>query len=696
MNKKLLVVCFLSFFAIYSLLIVFSFDVGELGELIGFYLFRFLGVGAYLLPFFLGYLAYEVYHFQPARKFRVTSRIISFSLWIVIFLTLSQRAAERAGFSFSDGDFAGIVGAFLYRHLVYYLGDTGTILALFFTAFLAVYLGGEGKLLRQLSQGWRFLKRKGGELFSRRREIPQREIASSGVSRPIKVKEKEIVSSSWEGEALDEVFAPPELKAKEEAQAKKKLTSSSRKKKSTTWTLPSPQILRVYPSRGGEKTKKEVMEEIDKLEQTLAEFNVLGKVVNVQVGPTITRFDFQPAPGIKVQKITSLSNDLALAFAVAAVRIEAPIPGRSAVGIEVPNRHKELVSLRDLIESEEFKKSESPLTVALGRDVSGRPLVWDLREAPHLLIAGATGSGKSVCINSILTSLLYRATPNDLRIGLVDPKRVELSLYSGLPHLCAPVISEARWVVRFLKWLCREMDNRYELLSEVSARNIEEYNQMVEEGEKLPYVVIVIDELADLMMTAPTEVESSLCRIAQIARAVGMHLVVATQRPSVDVITGLIKANFPSRLAFAVSSQVDSRTILDSPGAEKLLGNGDLLFAPLGASKPIRGQGAFVSTSETKKLVECWLNQSGDIYYPLEYVPREERGVGEEEEDELYQEAVRVVIESGKASTSLLQRRLRVGFNRAARLIEQMEREGIVGPYEGSKPRKVITPKGEG
>jgi len=397
-----------------------------------------------------------------------------------------------------------------------------------------------------------------------------------------------------------------------------------------------------------------------------------------------------------VQKITSLSNDLALAFAVAAVRIEAPIPGRSAVGIEVPNRHKELVSLRDLIESEEFKKSESPLTVALGRDVSGRPLVWDLREAPHLLIAGATGSGKSVCINSILTSLLYRATPNDLRIGLVDPKRVELSLYSGLPHLCAPVISEARWVVRFLKWLCREMDNRYELLSEVSARNIEEYNQMVEEGEKLPYVVIVIDELADLMMTAPTEVESSLCRIAQIARAVGMHLVVATQRPSVDVITGLIKANFPSRLAFAVSSQVDSRTILDSPGAEKLLGNGDLLFAPLGASKPIRGQGAFVSTSETKKLVECWLNQSGDIYYPLEYVPREERGVGEEEEDELYQEAVRVVIESGKASTSLLQRRLRVGFNRAARLIEQMEREGIVGPYEGSKPRKVITPKGEG
>jgi len=697
-NKKVLAVCFLSFFAIYSLLIVFSFDVGKLGELIGFYLFRILGVGAYILPFFLGYLAYEVYHFQPPRKFRILGRIISFSLWIVIFLTLSQRAAEKVGFSFPDGAFSGIVGVFIYHHLVYYLGETGSLLTLFFVAFLAVYLGGEGKLLRQLSQGWRFLNRKAGELFFSKKEIPEREAPPLKVSPRVKKRERKETTSSYSEEVLDEIFAPLELATTPENQNKAKVSSPKKgKKKNTTWVLPSPQLLKVYPSRGGEKTKKEIMEEIDKLEQTLAEFNVLGKVIDVQVGPTITRFEFQPAPGIKVQKITSLSNDLALAFAVAAVRIEAPIPGRSAVGIEVPNRHKEIISLRDLIESEEFQKSESPLTIALGRDVSGKPLVWDLREAPHLLIAGATGSGKSVCINSILTSFLYRTTPNDLRIGLVDPKRVELSLYSGLPHLCAPVISDTRWVVRFLKWLCREMDNRYEMLSEISARNIEEYNQMVLEEEKLPYVVIVIDELADLMMTAPSEVESSLCRIAQIARAVGMHLVVATQRPSVDVITGLIKANFPSRLAFAVSSQVDSRTILDSPGAEKLLGNGDLLFAPLGAGKPIRGQGALVTTSETKKLVEYWLSQKGEIYYPLEYVPREERGEGEgEEEDELYQEAVRVVIESGKASTSLLQRRLRVGFNRAARLIEQMEREGIVGPYEGSKPRKVITPKGEG
>ena len=697
MTKKVLVVCFLSFFAIYSLLIALSFDVGRLGELIGDLLFRFLGVGTYIFPFFLGYLAYEIYHFQPARKFRIIGRIISFSLWIVIFLTLSQRAAERVDFSLSGGEFAGIAGVFLYQHLTYYLGDTGCLLVLFFAAFLAVYLGGEGKLLRQISQGWRFLKSKVGEAFSRIRRVPKEKAATVMVtSRTVVKREKKSHPEVYQESLLDEIFNPVELETEEKLAASRGFSTPRRKKRNTAsdWALPSPQLLKVYPPRGEEKTRKEIMEEVDKLEQTLAEFNVLGKVVNVQVGPTITRFDFQPAPGVKVQKIISLSNDLALAFAVAAVRIEAPIPGRSAVGIEVPNRHKEIVSLRELVENEEFQKSGSPLTVALGRDVSGRPIIWDLREAPHLLIAGATGSGKSVCINSILASLLYRATPNDLRIGLIDPKRVELSLYAGLPHLCAPVISDIRWVVRFLKWLCREMDTRYELLSEVSARNVEEYNQAVEEEEKLPYVVIVIDELADLMMTAPGEVESCLCRLAQIARAVGMHLVVATQRPSVDVITGLIKANFPSRLAFAVSSQVDSRTILDSPGAEKLLGNGDLLFAPLGVSKPIRGQGAFISTSETKNLVEYWLSQKGEIYYPLEYIPREEKGE-EEGDDELYQEAVRLVIESGKASASLLQRRLRVGFNRAARLIEQMEREGIVGPYEGSKPRKVIVSRGE-
>ncbi|MGQ9473803.1 MAG: DNA translocase FtsK, partial [Candidatus Caldatribacteriaceae bacterium] len=461
------------------------------------------------------------------------------------------------------------------------------------------------------------------------------------------------------------------------------------------WVLPSSKILFSRPVRGEDKSRKEITEEITKLERTLAEFNVTGRVINFQVGPTVTRYEFQPAPGVKVNKIVNLSNDIALAFAVAAVRIEAPIPGRSAVGIEIPNRRKEIVSLKELIEHEEFSKNLSPLTIALGKDVGGKPLLWDLREAPHLLIAGATGSGKSVCINTILASLLFRSDPNTLRIALIDPKKVELSLYAGLPHLCSPVISEIRLVIRLLKWLCREMESRYELLSELSCRNIEEYNQLVEKKERLPYVVVIIDELADLMMTAASDVEAYICRLAQMARAVGMHLVVATQRPSVDVITGLIKANFPSRLAFAVYSQVDSRTILDGPGAEKLLGNGDLLFAPIGIGKPIRGQGAFIDTKETKGIVEHWSSQKGPIYYPLEFAFREEEIEIAEDEDEVYTEAVKIVIESGKASTSLLQRRLRIGFNRAARLIERMEREGIVGPYEGSKPRKVIIRRGE-
>jgi len=397
-----------------------------------------------------------------------------------------------------------------------------------------------------------------------------------------------------------------------------------------------------------------------------------------------------------VNKIVALSNDIALAFAAAAVRIEAPIPGRSAVGIEIPNENKEIVSMKELLETTHFLKDSSPLSIVVGKDVIGRPLICDLRDMPHLLIAGATGSGKSVCINVILASLLYKADPNQLRIAMVDPKRVELSIYADLPHLCVPVISDVRWVVKFLKWLCREMDTRYKMLSDLSTRNKQENNKTVEEYERLPYVVVIIDELADLMMTAPSDVESYICRLAQMARAVGIHLVVATQRPSVDVITGLIKANFPSRISFAVSSQADSKTILDGPGAEKLLGNGDMLFSPVGVNKSIRGQGAYISTSETKKIVEHWLNQSGEIYYSMDFVLKEEVAeTSDDDDEELYREAVSVVIENGKASTSLLQRRLRIGFNRAARLIERMESEGLVGPYEGSKPRKVIANRGD-
>ncbi|MEN3202895.1 MAG: DNA translocase FtsK 4TM domain-containing protein [Atribacterota bacterium] len=682
-KKKFFILSILVLTTLYLFLALLSPKTGEVGALIRRGTFVVFGLGAYLLPFLLGFLTYELAVFLPAKRYRFAGRITGISLWLLVFLTLSEREASRRGTTLPTGSVGGTIGAFFLKSFEQYFGDSGMLLFLFFVALFGTYLISEGKLLRKIV------------LYSRN--------LTQGLLKKAKHhhEEKPLLPQKEQRVEITEVF---NFSILEEPSSKKEVRPPRarprrvyRPQKSGSWVLPSPRLLDVPPPKRGEKTRREIEEEIAKLEQTLAEFGVSGRVIHVQTGPTVTRYEFQPAPGIKVNKIVSLSNDIALAFAVAAVRIEAPIPGKAAVGIEIPNRYKEIVTLRELLETEEFAHHPSPLLLALGKDVGGKPIFWDLRDMPHLLIAGATGSGKSVCINALLGSLLYRADPNRLRIVLIDPKRVELSLYAGIPHLCAPVVSEVRLAVRLLKWLCREMDMRYELLSELSCRNIEEYNDGARDEEKLPYIVVVVDELADLMMTAPSDIETYICRLAQMARAVGIHLIVATQRPSVDVITGLIKANFPSRLAFAVSSQVDSRTILDGPGAEKLLGNGDMLFAPLGMSKPIRGQGAFIRTEETKRIVEHWVNQKGVILYPLEFTVHEEPESFQEssEDDELYEEAVRIVVETGKASTSLLQRRLRIGFNRAARLIERMEREGIVGPYEGSKPRKVLAKRGE-
>jgi S-DNA-T family DNA segregation ATPase FtsK/SpoIIIE len=688
-GKKIVVVSFLAVLAFYSFLSFLSTDVGVIGDRIKVGLVFTFGIGAYAFPFLVAYLAYEIAVFNQSRRYRFISRIIGISLWLLVFLALVERRAVKSLASFLGHGLSGQVGRSFYLLFSRYLGNEGTLLFLLVFAFLGTYLLGEGKLVRQIVH---VVKSVGRKLRSQKESKSRKEVRLP--DRVDQIPKTRVPSKGVPAPAIEEVFEVTTLGSKI-TDTPKKSRKTSPLETTETWTLPPSKILSSPPSKGEEKSRKEIAEEIAKLEKTLSEFNVTGRVINFQVGPTVTRYEFQPAPGIKVNKIVNLSNDIALAFAVAAVRIEAPIPGRSAVGIEIPNRRKEIVSLKELIEDQEFYRDPSPLKIALGKDVGGKPIIWDLREAPHLLIAGATGSGKSVCINAILASLLFRSDPNTLRIALIDPKKVELSLYAGLPHLCGPVISEVRLVIRFLKWLCREMESRYELLSELSCRNIEEYNRLVEKKERLPYVVVVIDELADLMMTAASDVEGYICRLAQMARAVGMHLIVATQRPSVDVITGLIKANFPSRLAFAVYSQVDSRTILDGPGAEKLLGNGDLLFAPMGVGKPIRGQGAFIDTEETKKIVEHWSKQKGVIYYSLEFVFREEEVEIPEDEDEVYSEAVKIVMESGRASTSLLQRRLRIGFNRAARLIERMEREGIVGPYEGSKPRKVIMRKGE-
>ncbi|MBQ7726714.1 MAG: DNA translocase FtsK [Clostridia bacterium] len=445
------------------------------------------------------------------------------------------------------------------------------------------------------------------------------------------------------------------------------------------------------------------------LVETLRSFGVETRIVDISRGPTVTRYELQPCAGVKISKITNLADDIALNLATAGVRIEAPIPNKAAVGIEVPNKMTAVVGVRGILESPAFSSAKSKLTVALGRDIGGNVVTTDIAKMPHGLIAGATGSGKSVCINSIIISLLYKATPDEVKLLMIDPKVVELGIYNGIPHLLVPVVTEPRKAAGALGWAVTEMEKRYKMFADRGVRDLAGYNRFVEtagdpELIKMPHIVIIIDELADLMMTAPNEVEDSINRIAAKARAAGMHLIIATQRPSVDVVTGVIKANIPSRIAFAVSSQIDSRTILDSAGAEKLLGRGDMLFSPVGSNKPNRIQGCFVSDEEVEAVVEYIKGDHSaeyddDVMVEIErqaaVEKKQKTGLPEDgpEEDPMLNEAIKVVVENGMASTSLLQRRLKLGYARAARIIDEMEQRGVVGPYEGSKPRKVLISK---
>lgn len=462
------------------------------------------------------------------------------------------------------------------------------------------------------------------------------------------------------------------------------------------FVLPKVSLLTKGKRNPNTLNQKDINENILVLQNTLESFGVQGKVVQVSCGPSITCYEFQPAPGVKVSRVVNLTDDIALSLAAAGVRIEAPIPGKAAIGIEVPNQEIATVSLREVIETEEFQTAQSKLTVALGKDISGKPILADLSKMPHLLIAGATGSGKSVCMNALITSILFKAKPSEVKFLMVDPKMVELTTYNGIPHLISPVVTDAKKAASALRWAVHEMENRYELFAAAGVKDINRYNQQIIENniniESLPYIVVLIDELADLMMVAPADVEDAICRLAQMARAAGIHLVVATQRPSVDVITGIIKANIPSRIAFAVSSQTDSRTILDMNGAEKLLGRGDMLFYPTGYPKPLRLQGVFVSDKDVEEVVR-FLKQQEKPVYNEEVVNQEtelDKPKLEEEDDELIPEVAKIFIENGQASISLIQRRFRVGYNRAARIIDIMEKKGIIGGYEGSKPRQVL------
>ena len=457
------------------------------------------------------------------------------------------------------------------------------------------------------------------------------------------------------------------------------------------YTKPSLDLLTKIGHKGNENDKRKALENASLLIKTLSNFGVDTKMGQVTLGPTITRYEVQPNPGVKVSRIVNLSDDIALSLAAKSIRIEAPIPGKSAIGIEVPNDQPQVVGLRDVIGSPEFKESNSSLAIGLGKDISGNPVIADIGKMPHLLVAGATGSGKSVCINTIINSLLYKSTPDEVKLLLIDPKVVELAHYNGIPHLLSPVVTDPKKAANALNWAVAEMNKRYKSFAELGVKDITSYNEKSE--TKLPKIVIIIDELADLMMACANEVEDYICRLAQMARAAGMHLIIATQRPSVDVITGVIKANVPSRIAFAVSSQTDSRTILDMGGAEKLLGKGDMLFYPLGAAKPIRLQGAYISEEDSDKVIDFVKSQvKEEVQYEDEIIQTISKttNIKNDDVDEFLEDAIAFVVQSGQGSSSMLQRKYKIGFNRAARLIDSMEERGIVGPSEGSKPRKVL------
>ena len=532
------------------------------------------------------------------------------------------------------------------------------------------------------------------DLASKATEVKEDKTFDFGVSEPVEEVKTVVEENIEEDDDDDDEFVVPEIKETE-----------------IKYELPPIDCLDLPKNKGGFDDSRDMQEKAQKIVETLNSFGVGTKIVDICKSPSVTRFELQPNPGVKISKITALADDIAMNLAASGVRIEAPIPNKNAVGIEVPNSEKTMVSLREIVDSQEYKNSKSKLTVALGRDIQGTATCADLAKMPHLLVAGTTGSGKSVCLNAMIVSLLYNATPDEVKLIMIDPKKVEFTVYRSIPHLLVPVVSNPRKAAGALSWAVAEMDKRYALFAEKGVRNLAGYNAyaLSENLPKMPQIVIIIDELSDLMMAASNEVEDSICRLAQKARAAGMHLIVATQRPSVDVITGLIKANIPSRIAFAVKSQIDSRTIIDTQGAEKLLGNGDMLYCPVGLSKPVRVQGSYLSDEEIERVISHVTSQ-GEVKYDDAVIEEIERNATKDDKkksadisidstgqgedgDEMIPKAIEVILEQGMASTTLLQRKLKLGYARAARIIDELSEKGIVGPYEGSKPRKVLITK---
>ena len=609
----------------------------------------------------------------------------------------------------------GVVGLLLARCGVYYLGAVGTLLAagcVGVLSWLVVSGGTLGPMGRALIAGMRWVGRRcrrGVAVAANRRLAPRTAISpepgGDRADTPAALRVGDV--SRVRLRAPVERSSPPSGKPTVTAAPQPRLRPGG------DFRLPAMELLVTPPATAERQRTEDLQRNAGILEETLREFGVEASVVNIDRGPAVTRYELTPAPGVKLTKIVSLADDLALVMKAASCHVIAPIPGKGRVGIDVPNTTTTIVSLKDILTTPACATHPSPLALPIGKDIAGQPVVTDLRECPHLLIAGATGSGKTVCLNSLLIGMLMRVTPAQVRFLLIDPKMVELAMFKDIPHLMAPVVTQAKQAGMALHWAVEEMERRYQLLAKAGVRNIELYNARrrealraptpspgavgapegtEEDGRPLPYVVIVIDELADLMMVAAQDVEGAIARLAQLSRAVGLHVILATQRPSVDVITGVIKANFPARVAFQVASKVDSRTILDANGADKLLGRGDLLFLPPGSAKPIRAQGAWVSDAEIER-VTAFLKQQAPPSYDARWLERVRQPDGEDltaERDELYETAKQLVVDTGQASTSLLQRRLRLGYGRAARMLDLMEQEGVVGPPQGSRPREVL------
>jgi len=701
--------------------------IGKVGAHVAEGLLFLVGISAYLLPLILLIWAWNVFWGKLGKDFYL--KLIGLATMLVSVSALAHlfdlsfrgdcfKVGGVMGPYIADilGNLFGLMGARVVAFTFFMISVLLTTEFLFFTfalivgAILVAALRKSGRFVYDGITGYSELP--SGLSIATKKKPPK-------VAKTKKKTEKKKASAA--AETLREsikINTPKPVKtltarAKQFGKKKTQTAAKDRKqarRKILEFELPSISLLD-HAKAINRKNRRQMLEEMSELlESTLATFGVEAQVVEISQGPAVTRFELKLAPGIKVNKVLALSDDLALALEAYRVRIEAPIPGKAAVGIEIPNKDRENVCLREVVDSEQYHSSRSKLTIALGKTITGDPLVADLAGMPHLLIAGATGSGKTVCVNSLIASILYNCSPEEVRFMMIDPKVVELSQYNGIPHLLWPVITDAKEAGKYLHWLVNEMEERYKILAKAGARNIDSYNQKVSEGvtpkpvaggavddeplKPLPYIVTIIDELADLMMVASIEVEDAIMRLAQLARAVGIHLVLATQRPSVDVITGVIKANFPARLSFQVSSRVDSRTVLDMNGAEKLIGKGDLLYLPAGLSKPIRAQGVYINDKEINRIVEFLTAQR-----EVEYLDPDEEALDEaithtkstdDHDDPLYEKAVRLVLNTEQASISMIQRRMRVGYARAARLIDMMELDGIVGPSQGSQAREIL------